>query len=70
MLYDIILPDLSTSFYCYLVLYAKSTHLENIFPQYTPCQQLIQIKPAFYGSYLTCNMPHSSDAIIWVFHLS
>ena len=41
----------------------------NTSPWYTSCQQLIQIKPAFYSSHLTYNMPHSGDAIIWVFHL-
>ena len=48
--------------------YTKFTHPENISLWYTPCQQLIQIKPAFYGGYLTHNIPHSSDTIIQVFH--
>ena len=26
-------------------------------------------KPIFYSSHLTCNMPYSSDATIWIFHL-
>ena len=49
--------------------YAKFTYPENTFPQYTPCQQLIQIKPTFYNSYLTCNISYSSDIIIQVFCL-
>jgi len=27
------------------------------------------IKPIFHGSYLTCNMLHNGDAIIWIFCL-
>jgi len=43
------------------VSYAKSIHLENISPQYIPCQQL---KPAFHSSHLSCNMPYGSVATI------
>ena len=49
--------------------YTKSTHPENTSLHYIPCQQPIQIKPAFHGSYLTHNIPHGSDAIVWVFCL-
>jgi len=47
-------------------LYAKSTHLENISPQYIPCQQL---KSTFHSGHISCNMPHGSNATIWVFCL-
>ena len=52
-----------------ILSYAKSTHLENTSLWYTSYQQLVQIKPAFYSSYLTCNIPHSGDVIVQVFHL-
>jgi len=50
--------------------YAKSTHLENTSLRYISCQQLIQIKPPFYGVYLTHNTPHGGDIIIQIFRLS
>jgi len=49
------------------LLYAKSTCLENISLWYIPYQQT---KSTFYSGYLTHNTSNSSDAIIWVFHLS
>jgi len=41
--------------------YAKSTHLENTYLQYIPCQQL---KPTFHSSHLTYNTPYGSGAIV------
>jgi len=51
------------------ILCTQSICPENISLWYTPCQHLIQIKPAFHSSHLTHNMPHGGDAIVQIFCL-
>ena len=64
------LPAIYRDMFCYNwvtreISYTKFTYPENTSLWYISCQQL---KPAFYSSHLSCNMPYSGAATIQVFY--